>query len=206
MDQSVESSGSLDCWSTGKASSRWNYKTRNLWGFNGATCVNKLRHSVSLLFKGQIAANADARQESYLQSWSIILAHLTLTVRNLTPTSITSIAIPPFPRSMLCVVCYTSKVLHNIDKGDRGCLDMKFCIKWTSMYMVIRNEVKVMLFRLSAPRIFDQDWILVNNVGALDTDCAKFDSHINNKHSNPPFPPFNVVCSVLNVQGVTHHW
>jgi hypothetical protein len=21
---------------------------------------------------------------------------------------------------MLCVVCYTSKVLHNIDKGDRG--------------------------------------------------------------------------------------
>jgi hypothetical protein len=26
-----------------------------------------------------------------------------------------------------------------------------------SMYMVIRNEVKVMLFRLSAPRIFDQD-------------------------------------------------
>jgi hypothetical protein len=39
-----------------------------------------------------------------------MLAHLTLTVRNLTPT----------PRSMLCVVCYTSKVLHNIDKGDRG--------------------------------------------------------------------------------------
>jgi hypothetical protein len=25
------------------------------------------------------------------------------------------------------------------------------------MYMVIRNEVKVMLFRLSVPRIFDQD-------------------------------------------------
>ena len=25
------------------------------------------------------------------------------------------------------------------------------------MYIVIRNEVKVMLFRLSAPRIFDQD-------------------------------------------------
>jgi hypothetical protein len=36
-------------------------------------------------------------------------------------------------------------------------LDMKFCIKWASMYMVIRNEVKIMLFRLSAPRIFDQD-------------------------------------------------
>jgi hypothetical protein len=34
---------------------------------------------------------------------------------------------------------------------------MKFCIKCASMYMVIRNEVKVMLFRLSAPRIFDQD-------------------------------------------------
>jgi hypothetical protein len=48
-------------------------------------------------------------------------------------------------------------VLCNIDKGDRGCLDMKFCIKWASMYMVVRNEVKVMLFRLSAPRIFDQD-------------------------------------------------
>jgi hypothetical protein len=47
--------------------------------------------------------------------------------------------------------------------------------------------------------------ILVKNVGALDTDCAKFDSHINNKHSNPPFPPFNVVCSVLYVQGVTQH-
>jgi hypothetical protein len=91
------------------------------------------------------------------QCWSNIFAHLTLTVRNLTPTSITSIATPPFPRSMLCVVCYTSKMLHNIDKGDRGCLDMKFCIKWASMYMVIRNEVKVMLFRLSAPRIFDQD-------------------------------------------------
>jgi hypothetical protein len=58
---------------------------------------------------------------------------------------------------MLCVVCYTSKVLHNIDKGDRGCLHIKFCIKWASMYMVIRNEVKVMLFRLSAARIFDQD-------------------------------------------------
>ena len=64
---------------------------------------------------------------------------------------------PPFTRSMLCVVCYMSKVLHNIDKGDRGCLDLKFCIKWASMYMVIRNEVKVMLFRLSVPRIFDQD-------------------------------------------------
>ena len=48
-------------------------------------------------------------------------------------------------------------MIHNIDKGDRGCLDMKFCIKWASMYMVIRNEVKVMLFGLSAPRIFDQD-------------------------------------------------
>jgi hypothetical protein len=34
---------------------------------------------------------------------------------------------------------------------------MKFCIKWASMYMVIRNEVKVTVFRLSAPRIFDQD-------------------------------------------------
>ena len=34
---------------------------------------------------------------------------------------------------------------------------MTFCIKWASMYMVIRNEVKVMLFRLSAPRIFDKD-------------------------------------------------
>jgi hypothetical protein len=92
-----------------------------------------------------------------LQSWSKILAHLTLTVWNLTPTSITSIATPPFPHSMLCVVFYTSKVLRNIDKGGRGCLDMKFCIKWASMYIVIRNEVKVMLFRLSAPRIFDQD-------------------------------------------------
>jgi hypothetical protein len=86
-----------------------------------------------------------------------MLAHLTLTVRNLTPSSRTSIATPRSPRSMLCVVFYTSNVLHNIDKGDRGCLDMKFCIKWASMYMVIRNEVKVMLFLLSAPRIFDQD-------------------------------------------------
>jgi hypothetical protein len=95
---------------------------------------------------------------------------------------------------MLCVVCYTYKVLHNIDKGDRGCLDMKFCIKRASIYMVIRNEVKVMLFRLS----------MVKNVGELDTDCAKFDSHINNKHSNPPpLPPFNVVCGGLYVQGVT---
>ena len=68
---------------------------------------------------------------------------------------------PPFPRSMLYVVFYTSKVLHNIDKGDRRCLDMKFCIKWASMYMVIRKEVKVMLFRLSAPRIFDQDCMFV---------------------------------------------
>jgi hypothetical protein len=30
--------------------------------------------------------------------------------------------------------------------------------------------------------------ILVKYIGALDTDCAKFDSDINNKHSNPPFP------------------
>jgi hypothetical protein len=53
--------------------------------------------------------------------------------------------------------------------------------------MVIRNEVKVMLFRLS----------MVKNVGELDTDCAKFDSHINNKHSNPP-PPFprSMLCVV----------
>jgi hypothetical protein len=42
-------------------------------------------------------------------------------------------------------------------------LDMKFCIKWISMYMVIRNEVKVMLFRLSAPRIFDQDCLNVHH-------------------------------------------
>jgi hypothetical protein len=34
---------------------------------------------------------------------------------------------------------------------------MKCCIKCASMYMVIRNEVKVMLFRLSVPRSFDQD-------------------------------------------------
>ena len=74
---------------------------------------------------------------------------------------------PPFPRSMLCVVFYTSKVLHNIDKGDRGCLDMKFCIKWASMYMVVRNEVKVMLFRLSAPRIFDQDCLNVHYLTIL---------------------------------------
>ena len=47
--------------------------------------------------------------------------------------------------------------------------------------------------------------ILVKNIGALDTDCMKFDSHINNKHSNHPFPPLNVVCSVLYVQGVTQH-
>jgi hypothetical protein len=47
--------------------------------------------------------------------------------------------------------------------------------------------------------------ILVKYIGALDTDCAKFDSHINNKHSNPPFPPFNVVCSVLYVHGVAQH-
>jgi hypothetical protein len=31
------------------------------------------------------------------------------------------------------------------------------------MYMVIRNEVKVMLFRLSAPRIFDQDCLNVHH-------------------------------------------
>jgi hypothetical protein len=74
---------------------------------------------------------------------------------------------PPFPRSMLCVVFYTSKVLHNIDKGDRWCLDLKFCIKWASMYMVIRNEVKVMLFRLSAPRIFDQDCLNVHYLTIL---------------------------------------
>ena len=30
--------------------------------------------------------------------------------------------------------------------------------------------------------------ILVKNVGALDPDCAKFDSHIKNKHSNPLSP------------------
>jgi hypothetical protein len=36
---------------------------------------------------------------------------------------------------MLCVVFYTSKVLHNIDKGDRGCLDMKFCIKLMGKYV-----------------------------------------------------------------------
>jgi hypothetical protein len=53
---------------------------------------------------------------------------------------------------------------------------------------------------------FDQDSILVKNIGTLDTDSAKFDSHFNNKHSNPPFPPFNVVCSVLDVQDVTQHW
>ena len=35
----------------------------------------------------------------------------------------------------------------------------KYC-----MYMVIRNEVKVMLFRLSAPRIFDQDCSLNVNL------------------------------------------
>ena len=95
-------------------------------------------------------------------------------------------------------------MLHNIDKGDRGCLDMKFCIKWASMCMVIRNEVKVMLFRLSAPRIFDQDSILVNNVGALDTDCAKFDSHINNKHSNPPFPR-SMLCVVCYTSKMLHN-
>ena len=50
--------------------------------------------------------------------------------------------------------------------------------------------------------------ILVKNIGALNTDCAKFDSHFNNKDSNspPPLSPFNVVCSVLYVQGVTQHW
>ena len=95
---------------------------------------------------------------------------------------------PPFPRSMLCVVCYMSKVLHNIVKGDRGCLNMKFCIKWASIYMVIRNEVKVMLFRLSAPRIFDQDSILVKNVGAHDTDCAKFDSTSRTSIATPLSP------------------
>ena len=30
------------------------------------------------------------------------------------------------------------------------------------MYMVVRNEVKVMIFRLSAPRIFDQDCLNVH--------------------------------------------
>jgi hypothetical protein len=65
---------------------------------------------------------------------------------------------PPFPPfNVVCSVLYASKVLRNIDKGGRVCLDMKFCIKWASMYIVIRNEVKVMLFRPSAPRIFDQD-------------------------------------------------
>ena len=39
---------------------------------------------------------------------------------------------------------------------------MKFCIKCASMYMVIRNEVQVMLFRLSAPKIFDQDCLNVH--------------------------------------------
>ena len=98
------------------------------------------------------------------QSWSKILAHLTLTVRNLTPTSITSIATPlsPVQCCVLCVRrprCYTTLI-----GGIGGCLNMKFCIKCTSMYMVIRNEVKVMLFRLSAPRIFDQDCSFFRNV------------------------------------------
>ena len=37
------------------------------------------------------------------------------------------------------------------------------------------------------------DNILVKNVGALDT--AKFDSHFNNKHSNPPS---HVQCCLLD--------
>jgi hypothetical protein len=48
---------------------------------------------------------------------------------------------------------------------------MKFCIKWASMYMVIRNEVKVILFRFSAPRIFDQDCSIVHNSTYMETYC-----------------------------------
>jgi hypothetical protein len=75
-----------------------------------------------------------------LQSCSKMLAHLTLTVRYLTPTSITSIATPPpFPRSMLFVVCYTSKVLHNIDKGDRGVFGHKI---WHKMCKYVYSNQK----------------------------------------------------------------
>ena len=35
------------------------------------------------------------------------------------------------------------------------------------MYMVIRNEVNVMLFRLSAPRIFDHDCLNVHYLTIL---------------------------------------
>jgi hypothetical protein len=42
----------------------------------------------------------------------------------------------------------------------------------------------------------------------FDTDSAKFNTHYNNNNSTspPPFPLFNVVCIVLDVQGVTQHW
>ena len=46
--------------------------------------------------------------------------------------------------------------------------------------------------------------ILVKNVGALDTDCAKFDSHINNKHSNPPFSR-SMLCVVFYTSKVLHN-
>ena len=48
--------------------------------------------------------------------------------------------------------------------------------------------------------------ILVKNIGALDTDCAKFDSHINNKHSNPPLPfPRSMLCVVCYTSKVLHN-
>jgi hypothetical protein len=47
------------------------------------------------------------------------------------------------------------EILHKMSKYLFIYLFIKLC--QLGMYMVIRNEVKVMLFRLSAPRIFDQD-------------------------------------------------
>jgi hypothetical protein len=61
---------------------------------------------------------------------------------------------------------------------------MKFCIKWASMYMVIRNEVKVMLFRLSAPRIFDQD---CRNQRCLVESNWKYSSHLRLKQTTAYF-------------------
>ena len=51
--------------------------------------------------------------------------------------------------------------------------------KMASIYMVIRNEVKVMLFRLSAPRIFDQDCRLRIQTPHIGRKCSSLYQQFN---------------------------